>query len=103
MLITRNNNWEPGFRKRTIKKEFKIGPMSLKFITIALIAVGALFYLAQSTQTAASKYKIMQLSDSQEQLEAQSKDLEVEAVRLKSLNEIKGSSDSLGLVTSSAN
>ena len=101
MLVTQTNNWEPGFRKRTIKREFKIGPLSLKFVTIALIAVGALFYLAQSTQTASTKYEIMQLSDSQKQLEAQSKDLEVEAVRLKSLNEIKGSSDSLGLVTSS--
>lgn len=102
MLITKSNNWEPGFRNRTIKKEFKIGPMSLKFITIALIAVGALFYLAQSTQTASSKYKIMQLTEAQKQLEAQSKDLEVEAVRLKSLNEIKVSSDSLGLVSTNA-
>lgn len=99
MLITQSNTWEPGFRKRTIKKELKIGPVSLKFITVALIAVGALFYLAQSTQAASSKYKIMQLTESQKQLQAQSKDLEVEAVRLKSLNEIKNSSDSLGLVS----
>lgn len=99
MLITRTNNWETGFRKRTIKKEIKIGPVSLKFITIALIAVGALFYLAQSTQGAAQKYKIMQLTSDQSQIEAQSKDLQVEAVRLKSLNEIKNSSNSLGLVT----
>lgn len=103
MLITQSNNWEPGYRKRIIKKELKIGPVSLKFITIVLIAVGALFYLAQSTQTASSKYKIMQLNDSQKQLEAQGKDLEVEAIRLKSLNEIKNTSEGLGLVTDTAN
>lgn len=98
MLITQQNTWEPGFRKRTVKKELKIGPVSLKFITIALIAVGALFYLAQSTQASANKYKIMQLNENKATVEAQSKDLEVQAARLKSLNEIKSSSDSLGLV-----
>ena len=98
MLITQTNTWEPGFRKRTIKKELKIGPVSLKFITIALIAVGALFYLAQSTQAASSKYQIMQLNDNKTEVEAQSKDLEVQAARLKSLNEIKTTSDSMGLV-----
>lgn len=99
MLITQQNNWQPGFRKRTIKKEFKVGPVSIKFVTIALIAVGALFYLAQSTQASAQKYKINQLSDAKNQLEAQSKDLEVEAVRLKSLNEIKNTAQSQGLVS----
>ncbi|AKM81938.1 TPA: hypothetical protein DD449_02415 [Candidatus Berkelbacteria bacterium] len=103
MLMTQTNSWEPGYRKRTIKKEIKIGPLSLKFISIALIAVGALFYLAQSTQGAAQKYQIMQLSSQASQLEAQGKDLEVEAVRLKSLNEIKNSSGSLGLVADSSN
>ena len=99
MLITKENTWEPGYRKRTINKEFKIGPLSMKFITIALIAVGALFFLAQSTQSSSKKYQIMQLQDAKVQLESQSKELEIEAVRLKSLNEIKSSSESLGLQT----
>lgn len=99
MLITQQNTWEPGYRKRTIKKEFKVGPMSLKFITVALIAVGALFYLAQSTQGSAQKYKITQLTDSKNQLISQSKDLEIEAVRLKSLNEIKNTAEGQGLVS----
>lgn len=103
MLITSQNTWQPGFRKRTIKKELKIGPVSLKFITIALIAIGALFYLAESSQASASKYKIMQLTDSRNQVEAQSKDLEVQAARLKSLSEIKSTSESIGLVPDSGN
>jgi len=100
MLITRSNTWEPGYRKHTINKELKIGPVSIKFIAIALIAVGALFYLAQSTQASAQKYQIMQLQQQSNQLEAQSKDLEVEAARLKSLNEIKTGSAALGLENS---
>lgn len=103
MLIPRNNTWEPGFRKRTIKRELKIGPVSLKFITIALLAVGALFYLAESSQGATQQYQIMQLTDTKQQLEAQGKDLEVEAARLKSLNEISSSSQNLGLVPDQSN
>jgi len=97
MLIPKTNTWEPGFRKRTIQKELKIGPISLKFVTIALLAVAALFYLAESSQAASQKYKIMQLEDSKKEVEVQSKELEIEAVRLKSLNEIKNSSQNLGL------
>ncbi len=92
MLITKSNNWEEGVRKRTINREFRLGPLSLKFATIALITVIALFYLAQSTQGAAQKYQIMKLSETQKELQAKSKELEVEAARLKSLNEIKKSS-----------
>lgn len=99
MLITRTNNWESGYRQRTIKKEFKVGPLSLKFITITLIAVGAMIYLAQSAQSSAQKYQIMQLNSTQQNLVAQGKDLEVQAARLKSLNEIKNSSVNSGLVS----
>jgi len=102
MLITRTNIWEPGLRKRTIKKELKIGPVSVKFITIALLAIAALFYLAESSQASSQKYKIMQLQDAKNQVEANSKDLEVEAARLKSLNEIKNSSQTLGLEENSS-
>jgi len=91
MLITQSNNWEEGTRKRTISQEFKLGPLSMKFATIALIAIAALFYLAQSTQGAAQKYQIMQLTETKKELETKSKELEVEAARLKSLNEIKKS------------
>ena len=103
MLITQSNTWEPGFRKRTVKKELKVGPVSLKFITLAIIAVGALFYLAESAQGSTQKYQIMQLQGQKAQIEAQTKDLELEAVRLKSLNEIKNSTQNMGLELSQAN
>lgn len=91
MLITRTNTWEPGFRKRTIKREFKVGPVSLKFITIALLAIAALFYLAQSAQSSTFKYKIMDLEDQKSKVQIDVKQLEVESARLKSINEIKNS------------
>jgi len=98
MLIPQTTTWEPGFRKRTVKKEIKIGPISLKFLTVALIAVGALLYLAQSSQSSSQKYQLMQLGNQKKEVEAKSKDLEIEAARLKSLNEIKNSSATLGFI-----
>lgn len=97
MLITKNNSWDAGMRKRTIKKELKLGPMSVKFVLIALMAIAGLFYLSQSAQASSQRYQIMQVSSDKQELEAKTKDLEVEAARLKSLNEIKNSTQSVGL------
>lgn len=91
MLITRNRRWQSGARKRTVGRELKFGPVSMKFATLTLLAIAALFYLAQSTQASAQKYQIMQLTSSKQELESKTKELEVEAARLKSLNEIKKS------------
>lgn len=100
MLIPRTNTWQTGFRKRTINNSFKIGPISLKFITIALLAIAALFYLAQSTQASTFKYKIMELEDQKSKIQTDVKQLEVESARLKSLNEIKSGAESMGLESS---
>ncbi len=98
MLVTYNNSWNNHSRKRTVKKDFKVGPNSVKFITIALIAIAALFYLSQSAQGSSQKYQIMQLTQQRQDLEARTKDLEVEAARLKSLDEIKKSTQANSLV-----
>lgn len=100
MLITRENHWQDGYRKRTIPTDFKIGPVSLKFVTIALLAIAALFYLAQSTQGSTFKFKIMQLEDQKTKIQTDVKQLEVESARLKSLNELKTSAENLNLVES---
>ena len=97
MLITSSNTWEPGFRKRTINRRFQLGPISIKFVTIALLAVAALFYIAQSAQGTASKYKISQLEDQKSQIQTDVRQLEVESARLKSLNEIKNNVQVLNL------
>ncbi|KKQ18867.1 MAG: hypothetical protein US31_C0001G0054 [Berkelbacteria bacterium GW2011_GWA1_36_9] len=97
MLIPRNNSWEQGFRKKTIKSEFKVGPVSLKFITVALLAIAALFYLAQSAQSSTFKYKIMELEDQKSKVQTDVNQLEVESARLKSLNEIKNSAQAMNL------
>lgn len=91
MLITKTNLQDAGIRKRTIDREIKIGPLSIQFVIIIILAALALLYLAQSTQSATKNYQIRELEDKKSQLEVENQRLEIETVRLKSLNEIKNS------------
>lgn len=93
MLITNKDTVEYGIRKRTIGREIKVGPLSLSFVTVIVLAALALFYLAQSTQGATKNYAVTELGNKKTQLEDENKRLEVESVRLKSLNEIKKSTE----------
>lgn len=100
MLITQSNSWDSGIRKRTIKSELKLGPVSLKFVTIALIAVGALFYLAQSTQATSQKYQVTNLQSQVQQKQNDLNELKVNAARLQSLSAIKAGAASQSMVES---
>ena len=93
MLITNKNTIENGTRKRTIGRELKLGPLSVSFVMIVVLSALALFYLAQSTQSATNNYKIRELEDKKTLLNEENKRMEVEAVRLKSINEIKKSTE----------
>ena len=97
MLITNSNSTQTGLKKRTIGQELKIGPLSIQFIVIIILAAITLLYLAQSTQGATKNYKLQELKDQKTQLQSDSERLEVEAARLKSLNEVQKNSDNLGL------
>lgn len=97
MLLTKSNNQELGIRKRTLGREIKIGPLSLQFITIIILAGLALLYLAQSTQSASKNYKIRELEDKKFQLEQENKRLEIESTRLKSLYEVKSKIEGMQL------
>jgi len=97
MLITRANTWQSPYRKRTISSEIRLGPVSVKFVTVVLIAIAALFYLAQSSQAATLKYKVMDLEDQKSKAQTDVKQLEVESARLKSLSEIKNNAERLNL------
>ena len=97
MLITKTNNQDFGVRKRTIGREIKVGPLSLQFITVIILAALALLYLAQSTQSASKNYKVRELENRKVMLEQENERLEVESIRLKSLNEIKSKTEEMQL------
>ena len=60
----------------------QIGPLSLRFITLLILAALALFYLAQSSQSATKNYKVREL-------ELTKQGLSEENERLKSLTGVQ--------------
>jgi len=97
LILTNKNTDKVGVKKRTIEQSVKIGPLSLKFITLLIFAALTLFYLAQSTQSATKKYQLRELQVTQSQLEEDRETLEAEALRLKSLKEIETKIEKLEL------
>lgn len=88
LAITNSNSVIQGARKKTIGREIIIGPTAIKFVTIAIFAILAMIYLAQSTAGANRSVKIRNLDEQSSQLLLEKERLEVEQTRLKSLKEI---------------
>ena len=88
LMVTNSNSVAIGVRKKTIGREIVIGPNAIKFVAIAIFAILALVYLAQSTSGANRSVKIRDLTDKKAQLQLEGERLEMEQTRLKSLKEI---------------
>lgn len=86
--LIKTRNIKKGLRQRTINREIKIGPVSLKVLTISALASLMLFYLAQSTQSATKSYEIQALQREKQEITEDVERLELEAVRLQSLRTI---------------
>ncbi len=97
MLIPETKYLHTGERKRTIIQTLSLGPVMSKVIGITLLSLLALFYLAQSTQSATRNYTIQNLEDQKKELQAAKDDLTVEAMRLKSLQTIQNSAEEMKL------
>ena len=95
MIITKAHPAEYGVRQRTIDRNIAVGPLSFRFLTIAILSVLALFYLIQSSQGESSSLRANELLKEKEELQREMKRLELESIRLRSLNEIKKNSSSL--------
>lgn len=74
---------------KSLNRQLKIGTISIRFVTIAILAIAALFYLAQTAQSATKNYHLRELEEEQSKLREENDRLEAEAIRLKSLAEIK--------------
>lgn len=88
LLVTHSNNFERGIKKRAIKRELRIGPNAIKFVTIAIVAILLIVYLTQSTANASRSIKIRETSDQKSNYQEIEKRLEDEKTRLESLNRI---------------
>lgn len=82
------NKREANYRKRTISREISVGPLTLRFITVIIIAALCILYLAQSTQGATQNYELRELEQTKQEIEKENERLEVEAVRLQALKDV---------------
>ena len=105
MLVTVNNRRARGVRQRTIKQPVNFGPIALRFVTIAILALLTLIYLIQSTKGSTKQMQVTNLEDKKDALMSEKQDIEVETIRLKALNQLKNASEALKLepVTDSEN
>jgi hypothetical protein len=87
-----------GAKKSTIKKKLKVGPISLNFVTIIIIALVTLFYLAQTQIGTAKKSQISELSKQKQELGREIEQLEVEAAKGRSIINIKKDAASFGMI-----
>ena len=86
-----------GEKRRVIDQELRVGPISIRFITIAVITILSIIYLAQSNMAATKGYRLKELQKQQEEISLENERLEVEASRLRSLNNIKETAKEKGM------
>lgn len=67
---------------------FALGPAATKVALLAFFAMLLLLYLAQSTQGATRQYEVRNLEEEITTLKQDREQLELESVRLQSLNEV---------------
>jgi len=91
----RGNNL--GVRKRSIERRFFLGPNSLKFVVLFVLAAFSLFYLSQSSQSATKNYIVSDLEQSKKDTGAETERLEIEANRLKALSLIQDKANAKGM------
>lgn len=69
----------------------RMGPVSATFVVIVAISLLALLYLNQITKTNVFGYQVTLLQQKQADLESSKQDLQVQAARLQSIEEIQKS------------
>lgn len=78
-----------GAQKNKMASRFALGPISMQFVTIVLLALFSLMYLLQNNQMTTQGYKVAQLKSEQIDILQENERYQVEAARLKALGEIK--------------
>jgi len=85
-------------RSSTLNTKFKIGPTSIKFVTVVIIALVTLFYLAQVQLEGSKRHEVSDLKNQAEDLQKETKRLETEVVTMQSIQSIKKEAESLNMI-----
>ncbi len=100
MFIVGKRSKDLGVKKRSVEQRVVLGPNAVKILAIVVLAAFSLFYLSQSSQSAAKNYIVSGLDDENSKLTAEKERLEVEANRLKALSIIQEKAQEKGMESS---
>ncbi len=84
-------------RQHTLSMPIKLGVTSVGFITVMVICFLALLYLIQANRTATFGFKIEEYDNAIAELKKEKADLELEAAKLRSTNQIKEKLEKLNM------
>lgn len=97
MIYVGNRDNNLGTKKRAIERRLAIGPVSVKLVVVALLIVFSFFYLFQSNESTKRYYTISDLQEKKEKTEAVTAQLEVDAMRSKTLSVIQDEASKKGM------
>lgn len=98
--LTITNTNKQGIRKQTLSRKIKTGPVTLTIITMILICLLSLFYLAQLFDSSTKGYEMHELQKKVEELRELNRKLEIEVAELKSYKHIEEEAKKLNMVPS---
>lgn len=101
MSLRRN----PVYRRNVYKTGgvFSVGPTTVRYLVLLLLAIFSLLYLVQSAQGADKTIELRNLTDKQAGLDQELTTLEINASRWQSLQNLSGSAANQGLVPIGSN
>ena len=85
-------------RAKTVRHNFRIGPVSLCFVSLTILCLVSLFYLAQSNQIATKGYEISTLEKKLEETDESNRRLELRAAELQAVKSVEQSAQHLNMV-----
>ncbi len=100
LTITNSKTMKRGIRKKTLPKNFRIGPVTFVVIAAATFAFIGFMFLAQLFQSSTKGYEITELRSVANELKEENKKLEIKAAELRSFDNIDESVEKLNMVKS---
>ncbi len=92
LSIQKNQAYRRGANSFSIAKgRARLGPISTFVIVLALVCLMGIVYLTQVTRTNSLGYKVSSLNEREISLQKEKADLEIEAVKLQSIEKVKSS------------
>lgn len=92
LSIQKSNVYRRGANTFSLSRgRAKLGPVTTAVVVLALVCLLGMVYLTQVTKTNSLGYELSSLTQKEEELQKEKADLDIESVRLQSIEKVKSS------------